>query len=261
MRMTPRQLLRLALGRKNYERVLCGQLTLKTISRNLFSKKFESEVFVLNQFVRTGSLCFDIGAAYGRYTLILSRLAKSEGHVYSFEPGSLSRQVLMNLVGFHRLRNVTVVQKALWNRSGRLEFAIPVKGRDRVGLSLAHVKTPLDEGCLEEEVEAVTLDEFCREREIQRVDFIKCDVEGAEFSVLEGARDLLERGKPTVLCEVDGEYLTRFGSSPQQLHDLFRQMGYKAFRLMDRGRFVEVTLLRDPHNYFFIHPLSHAVPS
>ncbi|MBP3316939.1 MAG: FkbM family methyltransferase, partial [Alistipes sp.] len=70
---------------------------------------------------------------------------------------------------------------------------------------------------------------------LERLDFIKCDIEGYERVVLPEMRELIERFHPTVLVETDGE-------SRQQIIGLFEQMGYKAF-MLEGGR--EVALDRE----------------
>ena len=60
--------------------------------------------------------------------------------------------------------------------------------------------------------------------ELERIDFIKCDIEGYERIVMPELQLLIERHHPTVLIETDGE--TR-----RQIVDLFTELGYKAFML------------------------------
>jgi len=53
------------------------------------------------------------------------------------------------------------------------------------------------------QVQVKRLDDYLRTSQIERVDFIKLDVEGAELSVLKGAGEILEcRPRPILLCEV-----------------------------------------------------------
>jgi FkbM family methyltransferase len=67
---------------------------------------------------------------------------------------------------------------------------------------------------------------------LERVDFIKCDIEGYERVVIPELRPIIERHHPTVLIETDGQ--TR-----EQIIKIFSAMGYKAYMLMD-GREVEL---------------------
>jgi FkbM family methyltransferase len=64
------------------------------------------------------------------------------------------------------------------------------------------------------EVPMVTLDQICDERRLHDVDFVKCDVEGGELTVLEGARRLLSRPNPPIwMIEVSDDFLAQAGTS------------------------------------------------
>ena len=238
---------------KIYQELSCFSATFKTIYYNIRKKKFEREAYVLNKFIHFGSVCFDIGAAYGKYTLTMSKLAGNTGHIYSFEPGNYSYKVLSNIVKFHRLENVTLVKKALSDKTGAANLAVPIKGSGKLGKGLAYLCSSFDSNVIFEKVEAVTLDEYCSGKNIPNIDFIKCDVEGAELLVFRGAKHCIEHYNPTILCEVNIEFLlNRFNSTPSQIYDFFNQRDYKAFFLKD-NKFECVSSIIEKRNYFFIH--------
>jgi hypothetical protein len=103
----------------------------------------------------------------------------------------------------------------------------------------------------------VTLDGFCAERGIDRIDFIRMDIEGAEQRALEGALAILDRDRPHVLLEIHPPMLqARFGGSGEAVLALFLSRGYRMFalngeRLEERTSLVEGVPWKD---YFFIHP-------
>ena len=68
---------------------------------------------------------------------------------------------------------------------------------------------------------------------LERLDFVKCDIEGYEVVVLTELRPLLERFRPTVLVETGG------GNRPR-IVELFTALGYKAFTL-EHGREIPLT--------------------
>lgn len=228
--------------------------TFKTIYRNIYHKKFEPEIYILNKFISAGSLCFDIGAAYGRYTFIMSRLVSDSGHIYSFEPGSYSCKVLSNVVKFHQLENVTIIKKSLSEEDGFTKLTIPIKKGGKIGPSLAYLSlgaNPKNIG-ITEEVELTTIDKYCSQMQISRLDFIKCDVEGVELSVFRGGEETIRHYQPVVLCEVDKDCMEKFGFHPREIYDFFRNLGYNSFVL--EGKEIKgVNEINCPRNYFFIH--------
>jgi FkbM family methyltransferase len=234
----------------------CRSITIRTIARNRADKKLEPEVYVLHKFISPGAICLDIGAAYGRFALKISRLAGNSGRVYCFEPGNISYKVLSGIVSYYNLKNVITVKMAVTDKKGVSELNIPFKRNKRLGLSMAYLKTvPFYEhlGIRVERIASTTLDSYCSEMGIQRVDFIKCDVEGSELLVFRGARKLLQLYKPVVLCEINELALKeKHNSQPNQIYDFFSRMHYQAFKL--RGEvFQKVDCLEADDNYFFIH--------
>ena len=70
---------------------------------------------------------------------------------------------------------------------------------------------------------------------LERLDFVKCDVEGYELIVMRELRPLLERFRPTVLIETGGE-------NRPQIIELFTELGYRGYTL-ENGR--EIPLVPD----------------
>jgi hypothetical protein len=77
-------------------------------------------------------------------------------------------------------------------------------------------------------VEAMSLDEYCAERGIDRIDFLKLDVEGAELEVVTGAGQLLERGAiRAILLEV--------GAHAARVRERLERAGFRFFTVERDG--------------------------
>lgn len=170
-----------------------GRVTLHAHSVDLVS------VYLLGQYsyrgqarveVEAGDVVLDVGGCWGDTALYFAELVGPGGKVYTFEFDPENLRILRaNLELNPQLaERIEVVERALWDRSGeRLRFA--PAGRCTVVSEGESEITGL-------EVEAITLDDFVTEAGIERVGFIKMDVEGAEPNVLRGARGTLERMAP-----------------------------------------------------------------
>ena len=236
---------------KFYQSLSCLSTAAKTIHRNIRGSKFEPEIKVLDKFLSPGNICIDAGGAYGRYALPMSRLVGESGHVYSFEPGTYSYRVISMVTKFHRLKNVTLTKKALSDKSGVIQLASPVKKSGKIGPSLAYLTESNEDNCILEKVEMTTIDEYCSHNNIAKVDFIKSDTEGAELLVFRGAKNIIERSRPVVLCEVDSRSTRRFNYTPDELYEFFRQRDYSYFTLKD-DKLKSVESLEEEANYFFV---------
>jgi FkbM family methyltransferase len=136
-----------------------------------------------------GDVVVDGGGGFGETALYFAEAVGAEGRVLCFEfvPENL-RLLEHNLDAnpAHRSR-IEVVPHALWGRRGEaLPYAM-VGGRSSIAIP---GKRPGEEASTE------SLDEVCRERDIDRIDFLKLDVEGAELEALRGAEETLRRHRP-----------------------------------------------------------------
>ena len=142
--------------------------------------------------VKPGDTVLDVGAHVGYYTLLSSVLVGASGRVFAFEPNPRNYHYLDQHVYLNRCRNVTTVPAAASDHGGTAHFQF---GSGSGTGKLA------SKGALE--VITLTLDEFCAERRLTP-SAVKIDVEGAELEVLEGARQVLERDRPTVFLSTHG---------------------------------------------------------
>lgn len=159
----------------------------------LGSFEFEKRL-QLEQTVKEGDIIFDIGAHVGFYTLLASILAGPSGRVFAFEPLPSNIQFLRKHLALNQIQNVTIVEAAVSseNKVGRFN---PGPG---TSMGMLH-----PEGSLE--VQCVTLDGLMSEGRLPVADVIKIDVEGAENKVLEGAKNMLSIGHPTLFLATHGE--------------------------------------------------------
>ncbi len=175
----------------------------------------------LLQWLRRGMVFYDIGANIGFFTLIAASIVRNEGKVFSFEPEPELVPRLKEHIDRNGFSNVSVVQAGLWSATRRAMFvrADPGMSPDRGTGSLAPDKS--EENSVS--VPCIALDDFVRDS--PPPDLIKCDVEGAEVEVFEGAPRLLAGHRPVVLCEVHSD------ANGRRLGGLFERYGYELHSL------------------------------
>jgi FkbM family methyltransferase len=149
-----------------------------------------------------------LGSNVGFYTLLAAELVGSSGHVYAFEPVQRNIEFLRRHIALNKLTNVTVIETAICESTGRRRFQF------HKSAAMGHLS---DAG--QTEVSTVTLDDFVF-RCGATPNSIKIDVEGAELSVLQGAREMLSQHRPALLLATHSPALR------DQCLDLIADHGY-----------------------------------
>lgn len=176
---------------------------------------------LFEQHVRSGATVLDVGAHVGYYTLISAVLAGPSGRVHAFEPNPRNAEFLRRHVRINRLDNVRVEQAAVSDGAGTARFDFGT------GSGTGHLA---DAGALE--VRTLRLDDYCAEHGLAPA-VIKIDVEGAEVSVLQGARETLARHRPVVFLSTHGPEVHRASLA------FLRELGYRVAPIL--GGDVETT--------------------
>lgn len=155
-------------------------------------------IFLLNQYaysrggeqvtVQAGDIVLDAGGCWGDTALYFASMVGPAGKVYTFEfdPENLVIMRTNLALNPELASRIEIVEQALWDRSGEtLEFALG--GRTT---SLAFNQDA------RHTTSTITLDDFVESAGIERLDFVKMDVEGAELKVLAGGKGALRRYAP-----------------------------------------------------------------
>ncbi|HEY2786478.1 MAG TPA: FkbM family methyltransferase [Fimbriiglobus sp.] len=200
--------------------------------------------------VKPGMSCLDVGANIGVMTLNLASQVGPTGRVHSFEPVPHLSQRLQKHVERNRLTDIVRVHRlALSDRAGTVAIHVADEGQPNQGMgSLVfadHVKVRN-----EIPIEAITLDEFVKRESIDRIDFIKIDIQGAEPLFFRGGSESLSRFKPDLLVEVSPIELSGCGSSSRDLICQISDLGYELFEMTQTGRVGErIAIDNVPENY------------
>lgn len=200
----------------------------------------EKELFLLHRLVRAGDVCLDIGAAGGAHLLVMARQVGGAGRVLGVEPRPGSLRALRRIVRLSGLASrVRLLPVAVADRIGRQRLRVPVVP------TRAHFRGSIVEADAaaafarlphrEIEVATTTLDALVAAEGLERLDVIKCDVEGAELLVLAGANDVLERLRPILILEADDLHQRRYDATAQDVVDAVVRHGYRPHRYR-RGR-------------------------
>jgi FkbM family methyltransferase len=139
----------------------------------------------------------DAGGCWGTTALYFASLVGPEGRVYSFEFDPESLEVFRaNLALNPELgRRIELIEWALWDRAGET-VAFTQAGRMTTVHAVRGDAGAAPAGDAASVVATTTIDQFVERTGLERVDYIKMDVEGAELNVLRGAAHTIERFAP-----------------------------------------------------------------
>ena len=137
---------------------------------------------------KPGDVVIDVGAHYGLYSCMCSRLVGNRGLVLSFEPNHTNYQHLLVNMRMNNIHNIKPYEVALGDLNGQTTLYI---SDDSEGHSVK-----LKRSNSSTQINIRILDSIVQELKIDHVNIIKVDVEGAELDVLKGASDTLKRFCP-----------------------------------------------------------------
>jgi len=206
--------------------------------------KIEADFIHFLSIIPTDNLLLDIGANFGIMTVSLAKKAVN-GQVYSFEPIPENVKALKRLTKHYKLNNVTVFECAVGNAPGELKMVLPVINNVKIH-GLSHVvdeNNPHDGEFFT--VPVKRLDDIPELKEAKAIGAIKMDVENFEFEALTGAKELLLKHKPLILCEIWNNE-----KREATLNFLKNEIGYN-IKVFDGKELVPLTD-QDELNYFMI---------
>jgi FkbM family methyltransferase len=163
--------------------------------------RFKSEKIELQDFINEiseGDTVYDIGANTGLYTLFAAKSCPS-AEVIAFEPYPPNLKILKQDVARNQLQNVEIVDVALSDSVGNIEFKQPKE--DDIGYGSSAIETNKSE--VTTEVPTTTGDRLIADDKLPEANIIKIDVEGSESLVIEGLRNKLSNPNCRVVyCEI-----------------------------------------------------------
>ncbi len=204
--------------------------------------------------IEPGFTVFDIGGNIGWYTNHIAPLL-TDGKIYAFEPIPETYQKLTGNVALNGFKNITLENFAFSDKQDKIKFfyspAMP-------GAASAANITGSSQ-MQELECTTNTVDNYVATSGVKKIDFIKCDVEGAEFMVFKGAEETLRTHKPVVFSEMLRKWAAKFNYHPNDIINFYKGLGYNCYvtngtSLLPFGLVDEQTV---ETNFFFLHPEAH----
>lgn len=214
----------------------------------------KSDSAMIGRLVTDGDSVLDIGANVGWYSINLA-LSRRKSQIHCFEPIPQTFSYLRKNLELNAVANVTAYNFGFSDSAGVFDFYFYEEGSGNA--SSANISDRDDvQVC---QCQVTTLDQFTTEKQIA-VDFIKCDVEGAELLVFRGGEKTIIRDLPIIFSEVLRKWSAKFHYDPNEIFNFFQCLGYRAFTVSDDS-LKEFFVMDDATietNFFFLHTEKHS---
>jgi FkbM family methyltransferase len=200
--------------------------------RQLYYGLYErTEADLVRSLLNAGDTFLDFGANIGFFSLIAASQVGPTGQVHAFEPVPDTAARLRSNIERNRFSDVvTVHEVAAWDADGRMPISIDTDGES--GWSSLVYKPS---GAASEEIATVDIAAYLDRIGVERIAACKIDVEGAEGRVLRALASRFALSLPPVLCELDPTLTQLAGTSPLEVCEQMRDLGYLVWEITGQG--------------------------
>ncbi len=233
---------------------LSEKYLLKKRLKRAIVKNYEKELSIIDHFKDKSKDAIDVGVYRGVYSY---KLSKEFNQIHSFEPNPLLFPYL-NRYLTKIITNMTLYNYALSNKNELTNLKIPHRGKSifknnfeeiyKLGCATIH-ETNNFEKFNNYEVECKKLDDVIKDKEIS---FIKIDVEGHELSVIEGANNIINKYKPTLLVEIEEKHTKK---PILNTINKIKEFGYKVYFFKNNqiNEIIDHKIPKEERNFIFIN--------
>ena len=198
--------------------------------------------------VSAGDTVIDLGANLGYYSNLFQQWVGPQGSLYAVEPVLPFNEILQWRLGAKK--HVTIMPYALGTEEKDITLVIP-KNLSYLSTGLPNVYNSETHGQLEEygfKFNAKMKRGSELFKNLERLDFVKCDIEGYEEFVLPEMSKIFEKHQPIIQVET-------WGSHKKVVEDFLLSSGYKQFHVANK-KLIPTTVGHDPLvvDFIFVHP-------
>ncbi|GHT12264.1 hypothetical protein FACS189426_15370 [Bacteroidia bacterium] len=213
-----------SLGLKNYLRILQRSYFLLYKMGFLKGNASYAYHYFVKRLIKKGDVVVDIGANLGYYSILFAKWTGSSGKVFSVEPIAVYNQIFNEQA--KKYAHITLYPYALGLEEKKIEL-VSSSQTGVLNTGLPHVYDPQKDGSIESQqfkFEAQMKIPSVLFQDLERIDYIKCDIEGFEYTVLSNMKEIIRKCKPKVQVEV-------WADEEENILQLFDELGYTPYKL------------------------------
>jgi FkbM family methyltransferase len=234
-------LVKMRLGHKM--NIIPGQGYLKSVV--LARQYHDDNVFIMKKFLKPGSVVLDIGANVGLYSCAYAQYFKDLNiSIFSIEAFYPNFCQLKKNCELNQFSNINFFNIAFGDKEGELAMLAPDENfvGNLAGANVLSDRDKKEASNLNHKkfiTKMTTLDKWAVEHNIESCDFIKIDIEGAEYFTFIGGRNFIIKTRPAIQTEFNMYWLNNVGVQSNQFLEFFKDLNY-------------VIALEKEHSYDFI---------
>jgi len=221
------------------------------LTKKGFLKRKYPELFFLHKIIKSGDTCIDIGANLGYYSTKMSVLCGINGKVYAVEPVPMFYTIWKKNVKQSCVNNLELFPYALGSSEGVIQMGMPEKD----GLA-HHGMTKVANTSNETFVKFFDVNMKVPDQlftKLERLDFIKCDIEGYENIAFSNMIETLQRFKPVIQSELGGD------ENRSKVITLMESIGYTTYVLQPSGlQIADATTKKEYSSDFYFLQAKHS---
>ncbi len=168
--------------------------------------------------IKENDVVIDAGANCGHLTILFSKLVSKSGKVYAFEPDKFNVERINQNINQNvdLYPNIVIEDLLLWDKNEQLDFY----EAGTVGSSAVWI--PNNDKLVKKE--AIRIDTWVEKNNIQKLDFIKMDIEGAEIEAMEGCVETIKKLQPNFA--IASYHIVNGEPTYIKLEEFFKKIAY-----------------------------------
>lgn len=184
------------------------------------------EYEVMKSLLSDGDTFVDVGANFGTFSLLASRIVGASGNVIAVEPQERLAAMIEESLMLSEIQHCKVERVACGSASGERILLVPADDSGRAGFFAGFSGRP---GHAEQSVMVTTLDALLERHRGTPPTLIKIDVEGSEMDVLDGAESTIRKFMPAILVELNRWSAEAAGRTTHEVMERLGSLGYSSF--------------------------------
>ena len=203
-----------------------------------YYKYFESDyelnnINFINNNITPGMTAIDVGAHIGLISVIIGKQVSPHGKVFSCEPTPSTFRLLKKTVEINKMSGIVQpINKAVSEKTGKDFFYVTDIEASNSNSMSNNRRTLGTETKIE--VQVVSIDDLAKESSLEKIDLIKIDAEGTEYSVLKGASAVIDKWHPKIILALHPDSIKNFGDTLSDIWDFVIAKKYTVIYKTDR---------------------------